>query len=1324
VPEKPQITVVSSNDQETILHVKLKGFFVEDVLVDGTTYHQLSLPGYTYATTRIVGKPALPVISEVVGIPENKNAEITITNTNEVDLTGYNVYPFQTPLMETGVPNGFDLDQVFYNSGDFFPADNASKSDPMIWRSIRVMSIMLSPFKNKPSSGALQILKEFNVVITYSGISTQNVLSSEARFISNEYEAMYNSLVINYDDLPLNRKEQRDSDDYDYLIISADNYIDQLDKYIEHKQNKGFRINVVSTSIIGNTVQSIEGYISAEYMDHEIEYVLFVGDEDDIPVYLYLSGNSKGDYGYGCINGADYFAELAIGRFSVNSSEDLAHIIQKTINYENNPPLGNWLEKSLLIAHKQQAPYVYQGCKERVRTAENTEDGTYNIMYPIFDRAYGAIEEQGGNNANNQTIISAINEGRGLVNYRGHGAPSNWTGCWSHEGVPFGYNETMSLSNGKRTPIIFSIACSTGYILEVNCLAETFTNMEQGAVAFYGASDISDTEANHKLDEELYNQALNEGHFNICNMSNMAHIETLITHGLEAIQNVKLYSWCGDPSLEMWTDIPNLKYMVIDYNANNTRIVDSNNQPIANSKVCFTQGEIFEIVYTNENGVAQCSFDLNHFTQISANKHDYLPSYTQILSANEIWTSEDQIRGNIIIPSGFSLTIHDVMSLPKYASIIVKDAGSFTIDSDFTMEENTKIIIEQNGIVSFNSGVGVIAGSGAQIVVEGTLILTDQQFNNLKIDIQNGGEIIILEDATIASSAELTLHTGSVVSGQVGVSNTLTINGDLNALNGVTFTNLSSTTTDGVVIDNDNAINIATCQFNSSNLTGHVSLNDGVSISETNFDGSYVRLDIFTSTTSGLCEITDNTFENLLGSAAQPIPALRIEDFPMFNISGNIFTNNISDGIAVYNSGNISIPGHSISNNQINNQSGTGIIIYASVVDICDNQINDNKYGVATYHNSNVKLSGSVASAKRGIYQTITGNERNQVLAGSQSFPWHFTYNIIQETSSAYPRVYSTDGAPQNPYDIEGNCWGDNFTPATDLSPLSYYDYSPVWDCGLTLLSNPLPLAPRMAYETSLTSIEQENYKEAETQLKTIVTNWPESAFAGEALKTLKSVAAKTNTLDELVTYYNTNETIQASEKLAKLAGYLVADTRIIQKEFQDALSHYEEIIGNPPTQEDYIYASIDAGRVQYLMEKEGGKSAVNFKYADLIPPTKQAYIKNRRILLDEIKGDPIPESFEKQTDSDLLSLNSNLKIYPNPVLDNATIELNVGIQTNVIVEIIDISGKLIKQVNCQTTSTGKLKHAISTKGMNNGVYFIKASFNNGQSMSKIVVAK
>jgi subtilisin family serine protease len=659
--------------------------------------------------------------------------------------------------------------------------------------------------------------------------------------------------------------------------------------------------------------------------------------------------------------------------------------------------------------------------------------------------------------------------------------------------------------------------------------------------------------------------------------------------------------------------------------------------------------------------------------------------------------------------------------------IHVNNSSTLTIqrNSRFYLLKTGKLVIVPGATVVVEPEV-IIKGetSSNKIIVEGTLRLNSLQLKNINIEIKDGGELIILDELTFDNTADLILHPGSVVSGQVGVSNTLTINGDLNALNGVTFTNLSSTTSDGVVIDNDNAINIATCQFNSSNLTGHVSLNDGVSISETNFDGSYVRLDIFTSTTSGLCEITDNTFENILGSAAQPIPALRIEDFPMFTISGNTFTNNISDGIAVYNSGNISIPGHSISNNQINNQSGKGIIIYASVVDIYDNQINDNKYGVATYHNSNVKLSGSVASAKRGIYQTINSNERNQVLAGSQSFPWHFTYNVIQETNSTYPRVYSTDGAPQNPYDIERNCWGDNFTPATDLSPLSYYDYSPVWDCGLTLLSNPLPLAPRMAYETSLTSIEQENYTEAETQLKTIVTNWPESSFAGEALKTLQSVAAKTNTLDELVTYYNTNETILASEELAKLAGYLVADTRIIQKEFPDALSHYEEIIGNPPTQEDYIYASIDAGRVQYLMEKEGGKSAVNFKYANLIPPTKQEYKKNRRILLDEIKGDPIPESFEKQTDSDFLSLNSNLKIYPNPVLDIATIELNVGIQTNVIIEIIDISGKLIKQVNCQTTSTGKLKHAISTKGMNNGVYFIKALFNNGQSMSKIVVAK
>ena len=200
--------------------------------------------------------------------------------------------------------------------------------------------------------------------------------------------------------------------------------------------------------------------------------------------------------------------------------------------------------------------------------------------------------------------------------------------------------------------------------------------------------------------------------------------------------------------------------------------------------------------------------------------------------------------------------------------------------------------------------------------------------------------------------------------------------------------------------------------------------------------------------------------------------------------------------------------------------------------------------------------------------------------------------------------------------------------------------------------------------------------------------------------------------------------TIQGSEDLAKLAGYLVADCKILQKEYQDALTHYENIISDPPTEEDYIYAVIDAGRVQYLMEQEENNAPVSFKYTNLIPFTRQAYKENRRLLLDGIKGEEISEDLNENIPSEFNLSVDDLSVYPNPVINKATIVLNVDTHSNVIIELLDISGKLIQQANCQTNSAGKLQYELTTEGVENGVYFIKASFCNQQRMNKIIVAK
>jgi len=187
---------------------------------------------------------------------------ISVLDSIKFVLSGYKVYPFQTPLMEGEEPSVFDIDEEFYLSNSYFPEISATVSSPMIWRNVRNVNMVLTPIKNNPTSGDLEILSNLTVRIEYYGTSSENVLSPEPRYIHPEYEKMYQSLILNYDYLSLNRKPSRDEDDYKYLIISADNFSPELDEFVNWKMRKGLKTNLVTISETGNTSDESKVYIA------------------------------------------------------------------------------------------------------------------------------------------------------------------------------------------------------------------------------------------------------------------------------------------------------------------------------------------------------------------------------------------------------------------------------------------------------------------------------------------------------------------------------------------------------------------------------------------------------------------------------------------------------------------------------------------------------------------------------------------------------------------------------------------------------------------------------------------------------------------------------------------------------------------------------------------------------------------------------------------------------------------------------------------------------------------------------------------------------
>ncbi|UCD63007.1 MAG: hypothetical protein JSW34_09635, partial [Candidatus Zixiibacteriota bacterium] len=545
-PQKPTVAVLSSTETETVIRVTAHGFWATEIAEDGQIFQALNFPGY--GTALEIGKPAVPVISERVGIPGSANVSVSVVDAVEVTLPGYNVHPFQTPLRESEQRVTFDIDRGLYSQNAFYPEVQAQVSQPRLWRDLRIVVLQFNPITFNPVTGELKACTEMTVKLAYTGTSDVNVQQFR-RPVPANYDAMYRKSVLNYDYLEMTLESEAEQIDaaYDMLIIAADAYLSNVAPLAAHKNAMGLATTVVPISAVGTNYTAIKNYIQNEYNTNGISYVLLVGNESDIPAYTGYGFFS--DYYYSLLAGSDDDADIAIGRFSVGNSAHVDNMVNKTITFEGSPPPGDWLEKSLLVANWELAPAKYQECKEQIRTAAEIPGNYYSVLYPDFTTAYGASYANGGDEATNADVIAYIDAGQRLVNYRGHGSETTWQ-YWNTSGEYFRISDVDAIDNGDLTPVVFSIACLNNNLsYSQTTIGEAFTRGDDAAVAYLGASDPSYTTPNHDYDKQLYSAIFHEGINAVGDASNIASVRVIDLWGTYGITNARMYLWLGDPSL-------------------------------------------------------------------------------------------------------------------------------------------------------------------------------------------------------------------------------------------------------------------------------------------------------------------------------------------------------------------------------------------------------------------------------------------------------------------------------------------------------------------------------------------------------------------------------------------------------------------------------------------------------------------------------------------------------------------------------------------------------------------------------------------------------
>ncbi|MCF8406007.1 MAG: T9SS type A sorting domain-containing protein [Bacteroidales bacterium] len=666
-PALPQIQIVEQNNSQLILDISISGMYVSEVTENGQTFQRLEL--IPDRSTKEIGRPELPMITELIGVPDNRLVSVEILEMETIKQENYVIYPFQTPTTDNpgGHAHEFVMDKPFYLQSKSFPGRQVYIDNTGIWRDVKVASLHLVPFEYNASDKGLEVATNIKVKISFTGNDpTMNLNRSKS--VSPKFYRMYESKILNFSSLGYTKSFKANSD-IKYLVITNTGAVSSVQPFIDWKNQQGQKVEVKTLESGFEDPQDFKTYIESIYNSDNLEYILIVGDAypnggsgggpDIVPMYWWAPSGEDATYSdswYTCLDGPDdHYADIAIGRIVYDNLAELELQIQKTMDHYLAPDMNsNWAENSILIAHQENYPGKYTQCCEEIRTFP------YALQTPIFEQAYG------GAGYTNSQVVDYVNANScGIFNYRGHGSATElWQ--WGPSGS-FTAQHVNQLTNDDQLFVFFDVCCDNMDIVAHagDCLCESFMKSPVASVAANGAIIPSYTIPNHDYDKEMYKAVFNEGIFNIGYVTNYANVTVLNVHGTIGRSNVRTYLWLGDASIEPWTLQPaNLSVIHDDQLflglSTYSVTVTGTGGALENALVCLTNADqtLYGVAYTDASGVAEITFDepvqIPGDATLTVTYHNHIPYQANIAVIpqsgpyviKESYTLDDQTGGN------------------------------------------------------------------------------------------------------------------------------------------------------------------------------------------------------------------------------------------------------------------------------------------------------------------------------------------------------------------------------------------------------------------------------------------------------------------------------------------------------------------------------------------------------------------------------------------------------------------------------------------------------------------------------------------------------
>lgn len=480
--ESVKITVMSSEDIIQISY-HINSFTSEIVKIHNREYSKIFLEDES--NMKIKGMPELPTISQSIIIPDTAKMKIRVIDAQYEEYDNMLIIPSKGILPRSVNPEEvpYEFDRI-YTQDTMFPPTIAELGEPYILRDFRGQVVTLYPFQYNPPRHILRFYTDITIEIFPDGMDTVNCItrSELPSVIDTDFKQIYEYHFINF---PPRGRYTPVEEQGNMLVITYDNFWDEMIPFVQWKNMKGVPTEMVKVSQIGGAY-AIKTYISDYYYDNGLTFVLLVGDVQQVPTLYAVGGASDPSYSY--IVGYDHYPDLFVGRFSAQNTGQVETQVERSIEYEKYPQQGaDWYHKGVGIASNEGPGDDWEYDWQHIRNIR-TEllNYHYTLVDELYDGSHGGEDAPGNPSAG--MVSTAVNNGRSVINYCGHG----WGQGWVTTG--FSNSHVNSLINDNMLPFIWTVACNNGeFDSYTTCFAEawlraTHGSEPTGAIAMFASS--------------------------------------------------------------------------------------------------------------------------------------------------------------------------------------------------------------------------------------------------------------------------------------------------------------------------------------------------------------------------------------------------------------------------------------------------------------------------------------------------------------------------------------------------------------------------------------------------------------------------------------------------------------------------------------------------------------------------------------------------------------------------------------------------------------------------------------------------------------------